>query len=509
VRCKASLQANGNMNLPTEVVRKLGAAPAVSVRLAADGMNVGVLTTLSRWRNRGWLMFPAEARKLCGAPCTLEVDVEPVMDEVLTDARAMVPFSGMVRFSASVRAHGGGLLASVPLVWYRGMQRAGWGRTVDVLVRHGDVAFGFIRDLSVRAGESTVVLALPHAQCASLCPGDVVEVELRHPEHLSDVAAFPAVDWPSWSDSRKTAEVERLVRAYRSAGFPWQVVRSRAERDPLALVGKAKVVVEGDAVVGVSRVGQLTCLAAHPQRLRACYRGQPSVVEAFEDDAWLLKALRFQLDHGDPVVPHRLLRALSALVHGPMNFPPALARWFVDAYAPEGGVVLDPCSGYGGRLLGALASMKKVTYIGADVEPENATGNRELARLAGASDRVDQSERAVEDADWPVADLALVGPPYYNRERYGAAADARLAAYPTYGSWVEGFLRLLVERTMSSVPRAVFNVATLRDGKSLYDLPSDVIRLGERVGARVERVLTWRTSKFNAARTEKLIVLAR
>jgi len=509
MKCTAVLQSNGNMNLPASIVRDLGDAPAVSMRVSAGGLDVAVVATLTRWKLRGWLMFPAEARALCPSRGALEVDVEPVASPVPTSERAIVPLGGVVRFESVVRRHDG-LLVSVPLAWYRGMRRAGWDRAVDVVVRRGSDETSFSRELSVRDDGATVVLALPKARCCILEPGDMVVVELRRPESSGDPWAFPKEEWPAWSEARRESELQRLLRAYRQYGFPWHDVRSRVEKDALASVAKAKVVLDGDAITSVSHVGQTTCLAAHPERLRARYWKGPSVVEAFEDDGRLLRALRFQLDHGDPVSPHRLLRALSALAHGPLNFPPALARWLVDEYAPQDGTVIDPCSGYGGRLLGALASRKNVTYVGADVEPDASAGNVELARLMGATARLRQAARAVEDAEeWPKADLALVGPPYYDRETYGDASRKRLAAYPTFSSWVEGFLWTLVEKTMTAAPRAVFNVAVIRDGKTVYDLPSDLMRLGERAGAKIERVLTWRTAKFNVARSESLIVLAR
>lgn len=509
MQCRAFLQSNGNLNLPTSI--EVGDAPAVSVRFALDDLDVAVRATLSRWRTRRWLMFPAEARALCAPPRELDVEVAPLGEPVATNARAVVPCNGLVRFRAKVRQHDG-LIISIPLAWFRGMQQAGWPSEVRTRIIRSGAEFQFVRAPSVRANGKTVVLALPHRECAALTKGDEVVVELRRGGQSApiDPAQFPIADWETWTEDRRAAELDRLIETYRTLGFPWGAIRSRIERDPLGAVARSKVVVTADVVQSVGHAGQRTCLAAHPHRLRASYRNALSVVAAFEDDTMLRRALRFQLEHHDPVTPHRLIRALSALVHGPLNFPPALARWLVDTYAPENGIVLDPCSGYGGRLLGALASSKNVTYLGADIEPESVTANRELARLLGASNRVQQEQRAVEDnVAWPKADLVLVGPPYYDRENYGEVSRRALAAYPTYGAWVEGFLNLLVVRSLSAAPRTIFNVAVIHDGRTTYDLPADLVRKVENNGGRVERVLTWKTARFNVARAEKLIVVTR
>jgi hypothetical protein len=510
--CRASLQTNGNLNLPADL--NVDDAAALSVRFQRADLDVAVVATLSRWHQRCWMMFPGEARRLCQPPCQLDVDVTTLKDLVATDTRALVPCNGIVRFKARIREHGG-LLVSVPLVWYRGMQRAGWSHEVAVQVTSTKDTIRFKRMLSVRAGGKTVVLALPRSTCSMLEANQEVEVELRPHKaagapDLMQLKHFPINEWCTWTKDRQEAELAILVETYRAAGFPWDVVRSRTERAPLDGVRRSRISVVGDLISSVGYAGQRTCLAIHAHRLNARCGKSPSVVEAFENDRLLRHALRFQLDRGNPVVPHRLLRALSALTHSPLNFPPTLARWLVDLYAPENGIVFDPCSGYGGRLLGSLASVKSVTYVGADIEPASVSANIRLAAFLGAAHRVIQEERAIETScAWPKADLALVGPPYYNRENYGEASYKALTNYPTYDVWIEQFVSLLVVRTLEAAPVAVFNVAAIRDKTVIRDLPADLIRTAQQLGIKIERILEWKTARFNSARTEKLIVLTR
>jgi hypothetical protein len=311
--------------------------------------------------------------------------------------------------------------------------------------------------------------------------------------------------WSSLDDVGRRNRIDMLVHNYRLLGFPWATIED--DKNPIAQVAASKVAVKDDVIVSVGNAGQRTCLAAHPQRLRAKHAGQYSVVEAFEDDKTLTRALRYQLDRGDPVTPRRVLRALMALVRAPRNFPPALARWIADEYAPSGGVVLDPCSGYGGRLLGVMASVRQVSYIGFDIEPENAAGNLGLARRLEVEARARQELRAVEDpAEWPTVDVVLTSPPYYNLEDYGAAARGRLLGYPSYEAWREGFLRTLIERALRAAPIVVLNVART----SQYDLPADAAGLAAALGGVVERTLTWPLRAFGKyGRAEKILVLRR
>lgn len=317
--------------------------------------------------------------------------------------------------------------------------------------------------------------------------------------------------WPHLDDAGKRQLVETTAIALSARGFPWDAVRTQQEKAPLVRVARGKIQVEGDEIQHVSQVGQATCLASHWHRLEARYRDRPSVVEAFSNPDALQRAVQFQLDHGDPVIARRVVRALSALYRSPLNFPPVLARWLIDQYAPAGGTVLDPCSGYGGRLLGAMASDKQVKYIGRDVEERSVQANLDLARSLGVVDRVQEEQAAVEDdIPWPDVDLVLTSPPYYDRENYGPAAERYLAPHRTYESWSNRFLRCLVERAVAASPTVILNVAAIHSGSVFHDLPSDVERYAKDAGARVDRTLVWQIAAFGRNRRhEKILIIRR
>lgn len=381
------------------------------------------------------------------------------------------------------------------------MRFAGWEERVMVVIEHGNDRYQFERSLVLK--RHTVVVALPRG----LCPvpvGAVVTVELRPTALRSGSALVEGFIEPS--------QLEQVVLQLRANGFPWEELKARTEKDVLARVVRARVICEGDTITYVHPVGQRTCQGAHPARFHASSSGSLSIVDGFNDDQVLRRAVAYQLKRGDPVTPYRIVRALSALLRGPLNFPPALARWLVDLYVPEQGTVLDPCSGFGGRLLGAVASTKHAKYIGADIEPAAVTGNCALARQLGVGDRVVQLQGAVEDLVYPPADLVLTSPPYYNRERYGAAAELALAKYPSCATWIAGFLGTLLRKAFDAAPLVVINVAPIRVGTERWDLPTEVLRLAESYVDRERvRVLTWQIAKFGRGRLreEKILVLPR
>jgi len=326
---------------------------------------------------------------------------------------------------------------------------------------------------------------------------------------LCRLEAFSKDKWLSLDATEMGSEVDWVVRTYLDKGCPMMLVKRLDEDDPLGGVRRGVVEVDGNVVVNKGRKGQRICSAAHPHRLEARHRtNKCSVVKAFKSEELIRKAVLFQLEHGERVTPMRVVNALSAMLKSPLNFPPVLARWIVDNYADTDGIVFDPCAGYGGRLLGAMASERNVTYVGHDIEPRTVNGNKRLAKWLDVEDRVCIEKAGVEDmVKWPEASLIFTSPPYYNREVYGDYAEKRLRRYGGVDEWIDGFLATLVGRSLGYADKFVLNIAAIRLGDRIIDLPGEVCRLVENCGGVVEYIWDWKTSVFGSrSSTEKLIV---
>lgn len=315
------------------------------------------------------------------------------------------------------------------------------------------------------------------------------------------------------SVDQKELELKRILSLYRKNGFPWTSVGQSVDPRILDKVAASRVTLNGFTIEQVPKVGQSFCTGFYPQRLRASYRGRRSVEEAYEDDALLQRALSLLIDSGVRPTPARVIGVLSGFVHTPTNFQPSLARFLIETYAPNGGVVLDPCAGYGGRLLGTLASSKSITYIGRDIELENVSSAAKMAEALGCSSRVKMTTAAVEDPElWPQADVVLTGPPYYDRENYGAASSETVTKYVNFSGWVGGFLTKLVLKSLEAAPMAIFNVGEFRnDAKHVVDLPSALLGVVDRAGFKVKEFWDWRMPSldYRSGRVEKLVVVVR
>lgn len=172
-------------------------------------------------------------------------------------------------------------------------------------------------------------------------------------------------------------------------------------------------------------------------------------------------------------------------------FPPFHAKFLADTFLPKDGdcLVVDPCAGWGGRLLGTLCVNRtaKVRYFGVDPEKRNTNAYENLvkrvrvylkAEVKGPRE-ADFSFRPFED--WissPKAksmkgtvDLVMTSPPYFNTEQYNTTnARQSTTRYKTYDEWREKFYRALVQGAYDLLkPGGVFvlNIADVASAKRL------------------------------------------
>jgi hypothetical protein len=196
------------------------------------------------------------------------------------------------------------------------------------------------------------------------------------------------------------------------------------------------------------------------------------------------------------------------------QFPPALARDLYKRYAPLGGSVLDPCAGWGGRLIGWLTALRGGRYVGFDASAASVrSAEAMIAELGiqGASVQLGAYEdQQLEPESY---DFAFTSPPYFDLESYSAEPTQSTVRYPKYPLWRDGFLEPFIARTLEALkPGARFVINISDVGK--HELAADAVAIAKRIGAQLEsatKVDVGVSSKvaFSAGATEDLIVLRR
>lgn len=315
--------------------------------------------------------------------------------------------------------------------------------------------------------------------------------------HLAVSASLSKEEVESLTPLRREALLNQAFLYHRALGFPYPSIPS--DKRVLSNLSRiARYVPEGDNLPPENG-GLGFCSAYMPHRFASRnVNADFSALGAFQNDDRLRRALSFCLRGSDPSLRRRPLRsALTALNRTPTQFRPAISAFLCGEYCVEGGLVFDPCAGWGGRLTGALAKGRR--YFGVDLSKKTCDSLYLIgSRLCELLDRDRHSSFRLENSDFRgveveegSADFALTSPPYWSQEEYEGAGSSL-----TYDRWLNVFMRPLVGKVYKALrPGSHFalNVADIRQGGKEYLLVRDALEIAKDCGFMLTKV--WRMQK--------------
>lgn len=185
------------------------------------------------------------------------------------------------------------------------------------------------------------------------------------------------------------------------------------------------------------------------------------------------------------------------------SFPPFHAKFLGDKYLPkdQDGIVVDPCAGWGGRLLGTLLVNRQsgIKYIGIDPEERNRHAYEGLTRRAnvwlkreiGAPRESQIYYKPFED--WIKStsakklfgkvDLVLTSPPYFGAENYNPENPNQSAnRYTEYLLWREQFYRQLFKGAYQLLKPGSHFVLNIADVAEAPNLERDASKMSREEG---------------------------
>lgn len=173
----------------------------------------------------------------------------------------------------------------------------------------------------------------------------------------------------------------------------------------------------------------------------------------------------------------------------PMDFPASLARELINEFAQDGRV-LDPCAGWGGRLVGFLAS-DATEYDGTDASPYQCEGDK---AIFDTFRDVTQGEKIVSITCAPFEkrtlrdgyfDMAITSPPYFDTEKYIGGEQSR-ETNDNYDEWRDNFYHVLIKKTYDALKDG--GTFCLQVGSQRYPLLTDGIDIAKQLGFKVTEV---------------------
>lgn len=187
-----------------------------------------------------------------------------------------------------------------------------------------------------------------------------------------------------------------------------------------------------------------------------------------------------------------------------VNFPALIAKWIYEKYIPNDNdmtIVYDPSAGWGGRIIGAMSSRRKIHYVGTDPNSDNFIKELGVTRYEYVADFynkkciktdndffsfdeehvntydifTDGSEHIHLNKNFEKykgkIDLIFTSPPYFDRELYCDESTQSSVAYKTYEEWKFNFLEQTIKTCVEYLKpggHILWNISDIRKGSNKY-----------------------------------------
>jgi hypothetical protein len=137
------------------------------------------------------------------------------------------------------------------------------------------------------------------------------------------------------------------------------------------------------------------------------------------------------------------------------EFPPAKVRDYLDEYGiGKNNKVLDPCAGWGGRMLGVSVKCNSYTCF----EPSTKTYdglNKLYAFIQAFNPEFKANINCLPFEESKLKnnsyDFAITSPPYFDTENYSDEKTNSPNRYKTFDKWLDGFYLPLIDKTMKAL----------------------------------------------------------
>lgn len=192
-----------------------------------------------------------------------------------------------------------------------------------------------------------------------------------------------------------------------------------------------------------------------------------------------------------------------------VNFPALTAKYLYEKYTShieqtDPLIIYDSSAGWGGRIIGAMSTRKKVHYVGTDPNPDNFIDELGISRYEYVADFynnncvddfsetfgkffevekqsntfelfIDGSELIHNNPKFQKykgkLDISFTSPPYFNREQYSQDENQSFKAYGEYDDWRENFLKPTLKNIYDYLKPdryILWNIASIKVGSNTY-----------------------------------------
>lgn len=301
-----------------------------------------------------------------------------------------------------------------------------------------------------------------------------------------------------------------VVKIYRERNiYPITYYSKQGISKEIADCMTKKVKLDGDFLTSSYFNGLSLCRFMFPNlaTTKAVTR-KSSTFDKFADDELLYLSVKYCFKYKKDeysVLPSLLKDGVEMSGGNPVsNFHPMRAKMIYEKYCPKGGMIFDFSSGFGGRLLGALSSKNKYTYIGVEPNTETFNGLNNLGKaietvtwrknsfriIQGVSEEVRLKENTI--------DFIFSSPPYFNLETYSDEPTQCYNKFPEFDAWLIGYVLPTIQNSYDMLkPDRYYavNIADFSLGSKMVHFVDEWLKYAEQVGFKFVKKISMKIQK--------------
>jgi hypothetical protein len=221
-----------------------------------------------------------------------------------------------------------------------------------------------------------------------------------------------------------------------------------------------------------------------------------------------MKAIAKRMKHGTYISDSGIRKALRSYTgaQAVSNFRPTAAAALYHHYMPIGGTTWDMSSGWGGRLLGAMACSHVGRYIGTDPSTKTMEGLKqmrdELLPLVGRPLEVELYQCGSEEftPERESIDCAFSSPPYMGTEAYSDEASQSYLKYSSKDAFLNGYLKKTLANCHVGLKPNGYLILNIAGVPSFPTLVYDLVTMAETNGWKLVDRLELLLSKMMGTR---------
>lgn len=313
---------------------------------------------------------------------------------------------------------------------------------------------------------------------------DVDEIEVRF---LKETGEF-------FDDKRELEDtIDCVFDYYRHKGYPHYTVTEQEKYDHMqALINfdYDRIYKDGEIIQTMHGLRLAWSYFPHAWNVR-CGNSKLSPMENFNNDktfrSTVRKCLTWLKQYGARQFNENRLRQSLKIYTGTQavsNFRPTAAGVIYKQFGGDG-VIWDMSGGWGGRLIGALASKYVKKYIA--TEPSSLTYDglcriRDDYAYLGKEIELHKcgSEEFLPEKD--SLDLCFTSPPYFDTEKYADEDSQSYKKFPEKDSWGRGFLLKTFQNCYYGLKDGGFMLINIANTPQHKDLEEMTIEFGKEAG---------------------------